>query len=89
MVIRVVEFSSRGTKLERFSYKNQHTRRKLLNFENWCSGEMSKIGHQFSYKMILELMLSKMSITKNVLLNWYSSMKKKLRKIWMSLDIEN
>ena len=30
-----------------------------------------------------------MSITKNVLLNWYSSMKKKLRKIWMIFDIEN
>ena len=31
----------------------------------------------------------KMSITKNVLLNWYSSMKKKLRKIPMIFDIEN
>ena len=30
-----------------------------------------------------------MSITKNVLLNWYSSMKKKLRKIRMIFDIEN
>ena len=30
-----------------------------------------------------------MSITKNVLLNWYSSMKKKMRKIWMIFDIEN
>ena len=28
-------------------------------FENWCNGELSKIGHQ------------KMSITKKVLLNWY------------------
>jgi hypothetical protein len=27
----------------------------------------------------------KMSITKNVLLNWYSSMKKILRKIWIIL----
>ena len=42
MVIQVVEFSSRGTKLERFLSKNQHTQRKLLNFENWCSGEVSK-----------------------------------------------
>jgi len=30
-----------------------------------------------------------MSITKNVLLNWYSSMKKKLRKIRIIFDIEN
>ena len=26
------------TKLERFLPKNQHTQRKLLNFENWISG---------------------------------------------------
>ena len=30
------------TKLERFLPKNQHTQRKLLNFENWISGEISK-----------------------------------------------
>ena len=34
MAIRVVEFSKRGTKLERFLSKNQHNQRKLLNFEN-------------------------------------------------------
>ena len=28
-----------GTKLERFLPKNQHTQRKLLNFENWVNGE--------------------------------------------------
>ena len=27
-----------GTKLERFLPKNQHTLRKLLNFENWING---------------------------------------------------
>ena len=27
------------TKLERFLHKNQHTQRKLLNFENWTNGE--------------------------------------------------
>ena len=26
-------------KLERFLHKNQHTQRKLLNFENWSNGE--------------------------------------------------
>ena len=30
-----------------------------------------------------------MSITNNVLLNWYSSMKNKLRKIWIIVDVEN
>ena len=45
MVIRneLASFHERGTKLERFLPKNQHgTRRKLLNIENWCSGEVSK-----------------------------------------------
>ena len=36
-----------GTKLERFLPKNQHIQRKLLNFENWVNGEVSKIGHHF------------------------------------------
>ena len=27
-----------NTKLERFLHKNQHTQRKLLNFENWTNG---------------------------------------------------
>ena len=30
-------FQTRGTNLERFLPKNQHTQRKLLNFENWIS----------------------------------------------------
>ena len=35
-------FQTGGTKLERFLPKNQHTQRKLLNFENWVNGEVSK-----------------------------------------------
>ena len=31
-----------GTKLERFLPKNQHTERKLLNFENWVNEEVSQ-----------------------------------------------
>ena len=27
-----------GTKFERFLPENQHTQRKLLNFENWING---------------------------------------------------
>ena len=41
-------FQMGGTKLESFLPKNQHTQRKLLNFENWVNGEVSKIGHHFS-----------------------------------------
>ena len=41
-----------GIKLERFLPKNQRTQSKLLNFENWFSGELSKIGHHFSNKVI-------------------------------------
>ena len=32
---------------ERFLPKNQHTQRKLLNFENWVNGEVSNIEHHF------------------------------------------
>ena len=57
MAIRVVEFSSEGTKLERFLHKNQHTQMKVLNFEFWIDGKLSKIGHHlithhFSNKVI-------------------------------------
>ena len=38
-------FKAGGTKLERFLHENQHTQRKLLNFEFWINGELSKIGH--------------------------------------------
>ena len=40
-------FQAGGTKLGRFFPKNQHTQRKLLNFENWVNGEVSQIGHHF------------------------------------------
>ena len=40
------------TKLERFLPKNQHTQRKLLYFEFWINGELSKIGHLCSNEVI-------------------------------------
>ena len=43
MVVRVVEFLSGGTKLERFLHENQHTPRKLSNFENWVGGRRQKV----------------------------------------------
>ena len=54
-------FQTGGTKLEIFLPKNQHTQRKLLNFENWVSGEVSKIGHHFSKQSY-----SKIDFIKNV-----------------------
>ena len=45
-------FHAGGTKLERFLHKNQHTQKTLLNFEFWINGELSKIGHYFSDKVI-------------------------------------
>ena len=41
-------FQTGGNKIEIFWPKNQHTQRKLLNFENWVNGEVSKIGHHFT-----------------------------------------
>ena len=35
-------FQMGGKKLERFLPKDQHTQRKLSNFENWSNGEVSK-----------------------------------------------
>jgi hypothetical protein len=52
MAITVWSFNSGHTKLERFLPKNLNTQRKVLNFENWCSGELSKIGHHFSNKVM-------------------------------------
>ena len=40
-------FQKGDTTLERFLHKNQQTQRKLLNFEFWINGELSKIGYHF------------------------------------------
>ena len=42
---RLLSFQAGGTKLEIFQ-------RKLLNFEFWINGELSKIGHHFSNKVM-------------------------------------
>ena len=52
-------FQEGSTKLGRFLQKNQHTHWKILNFEFWINGELSKIGHCFSNKVIWKLILSK------------------------------
>ena len=63
-------FQVEGIKLEIFLHKNQYTQRKLLDSEFLINGELSKIVKNFV------LILSKIDNNKNVLLIWYSSMKK-------------
>ena len=45
-------FQAGGTKLERFLHKNQHTQRKLLKFEFWINGELSKSAQIWLSKSI-------------------------------------
>ena len=51
---KVLQYGSTGcgvfkfTKLEILLSKNHHTKMKLLNFENWTNGEVSKIELHFS-----------------------------------------
>jgi hypothetical protein len=59
MAVQAVEFSSWVTKLERCLHKNQHTQRKLLNFEFLIIGELLKIGNHFCNKVIKRLILLK------------------------------
>ena len=74
-------FQAGDTKLERVLHKNQHTQRKLLNFEFWINGELSTIGHHFSNKVILKL------ITYAPKLVFFNE--KKMRKICMTFSIGN
>ena len=53
MAILVVEFSNGGTKLESFLSKNLHTQSKLLNFENWISGDLRSFQKSEFYKSII------------------------------------
>ena len=53
MAIRVVEFSSGGTKLERLLHNNQHTQRKSLNFEKWTNGKPQNLKKSEFLRMII------------------------------------
>ena len=46
-IVCITGFQAGGKKLEGFLPKNQHTQGKLLKFENWFNGKVSKIGHHF------------------------------------------
>ena len=64
-------FQTGGTKLERFSPKNQDTQRKLLDFENWVNGEVSKSAKIWLSKSIFYVKnypnLSTFSLTNTIL----------------------
>ena len=77
------------TNLERFLPKNQHTQRKLINFENWCNGELSKFGHNFSNNVIFKKVLSKNVNNKKCAPKLAFFNEKKMRKIPKILGIEN
>ena len=85
MMVWLVEFSNR--KLERFLSKNQHNQ--FLKFENWCSGELSKVWHHFGTKVILELIIKKKVNYKKCGPRLVFFNKEKMRKIRMIFDIEN
>ena len=87
--VEYMQVPIQGTKLERFLHKNQHTQRKSLNFEFWINGELSKIGHHFSNKVIQKLILSKNVNNKKSAPKLAFFNEKKLRKIQMIFDVEN
>ena len=92
MVVQVIEFSSGGTELERFLPKSQNAQRKswnFENFENWCSGELSKIRHHFIHKVTQKLMLSRNVNNKKCAPKLIFFYEKKLRKIQIFFDAEN
>ena len=47
MAMLVLEFSREGYKKKGFGSKINCSQMKFLNFENWSTGELSKIEHQF------------------------------------------
>ena len=70
MTIRVVKFSNGGTKC---LPKNQHTERKLLNFDNWANGQLSIIGQNRERKLTFESQILALSDTSP--LNQFSKFK--------------
>ena len=44
MALPVMEFQDQGYKIRKVLHKNQHTQRKLLNFENWTNGEPQELA---------------------------------------------
>ena len=48
---RLWRFKTRDTNSERFLHKNQHTQKKLLNFENWNNGKPQQLAKIRCFKV--------------------------------------
>ena len=82
MAIPVVEFSNQGYKIRKILPKNEHTQRKLLNFENWViMGRCQKLGIIVESKVML--------IIKKCAPKLIFFKQKKLRQIWIIFGVEN
>ena len=79
MVIKLLGFQGGYTKLERFLPKDQHIKRKSLNFAYWFSGEVSQIRRQTK-------VFKHYKISAPKLIFFHEN---KMRKIPMIFDIEN
>ena len=53
MALPVMEFQDQGYKSRKILPKNQHTQRKLLNFENWNSEGLRSFQKSEFYKSII------------------------------------
>ena len=72
-------------------YSKKISKMKILFWFDFqrCSHGPSKIGHHFRKQSGSKIeFLKKMTITKNFLLNWYSSIKKRFRKILKNVYIK-
>ena len=82
--------TSSATPFFKRAYKISHPPRLWVSWIDLSSfASSSKIWPNFSNKVFFSWSYEKVILTKNVRLTYYSSMKKKFRKIRMIFDIEN
>ena len=85
-----LEMTLSATPFFKRAYKISHSLQLWVSWIDLPSfTSLSKIWPNFSNKVFLSWSYEKVIFTKNVRLTYYSSMKKKIRKIRMIFDIEN
>ena len=90
LVSRESEATPLATPFFKRAYKISHPPRLWVSWIDLPSfASSSKIWPNFSNKVFFSWSYEKVILTKNVRLTYYSSMKKKFRKIRMIFDIEN
>ena len=90
VVSRESEATPLATPFFKRAYKISHPPRLWVSWIDLPSfASSSKIWPNFSNKVFFSWSYEKVILTKNVRLTYYSSMKKKFRKIRMIFDIEN